>query len=129
MTTVLDEEDENLANFLESEVLSVSEQEEEVKAKRVRVDEEDKKQSVAKRMETGLLTKIPPELFPHILKFLSSEDLMLCSLVCRFLNYASSDEFLWRRLSVFFSIYFYLFFNMFVAIFSTFTGWLLQTAF
>ncbi|GMY33620.1 F-box protein SKIP31 isoform X2 [Fagus crenata] len=98
MTTVLDEEDENLANFLESEVLSVSEQEEEVKAKRVRVDEEDKKQSVAKRMETGLLTKIPPELFPHILKFLSSEDLMLCSLVCRFLNYASSDEFLWRRL-------------------------------
>uniref|UniRef100_A0A2N9FFB2 F-box domain-containing protein n=1 Tax=Fagus sylvatica TaxID=28930 RepID=A0A2N9FFB2_FAGSY len=99
MTTVLDEEDENLANFLESEVLSVSEQEEEVKAKRVRVDEEDKKQSVAKRMETGLLTKIPPELFPHILKFLSSEDLMLCSLVCRFLNYASSDEFLWRRLS------------------------------
>ena len=29
--------------------------------------------SVLKRIGTGLFSKIPPELFPHILKFLSSE--------------------------------------------------------
>lgn len=51
-----------------------------------------------RRIESGILSKIPPELFPHILKFLSSEDLMACSLTCKFLNYAASDESLWRRL-------------------------------
>ncbi|XP_059444791.1 F-box protein SKIP31 isoform X2 [Corylus avellana] len=119
--SVLDEEDESLAHFLESEVLSeVSDQEdakteEEPKAKRVCVNENENKEeggsssnnnnnnnsrsrSVLKRIETGLFSKIPPELFPHILKFLSSEDLVACSLVCRFLNNAASDEFLWRRL-------------------------------
>ncbi|CAL5322264.1 unnamed protein product [Camellia sinensis] len=51
-----------------------------------------------RRMETGFFSKIPPELFHHILKFLSSEDLVSCALVCRFLNFAASDESLWRRL-------------------------------
>ncbi|KAL2544373.1 F-box protein SKIP31 [Forsythia ovata] len=50
------------------------------------------------RIETGVCSKVPTELFHHILKFLSSEDLIACSLVCRFLNYAASDESLWRRL-------------------------------
>lgn len=85
----------------------------ESKAKRMRVaedkTEEDPKfhknpedrgasSSSSSRIETGIFCKIPPELFPHILKFLSSEDLIACSLVCRFLNYAASDESLWRRL-------------------------------
>ncbi|KAL2348749.1 hypothetical protein Fmac_002749 [Flemingia macrophylla] len=121
--TLSDDEDENLAQFLESEVLSeVSDKEEETveesKAKRKRVEEAETtkpKQSsdslpvpksnnvvtngaVPRRIETGCFSKIPPELFHHILKFLSSEDLVSCSLVCRFLNYAASDEALWRRL-------------------------------
>ncbi|KAF5949046.1 hypothetical protein HYC85_015003 [Camellia sinensis] len=58
-----------------------------------------------RRMETGFFSKIPPELFHHILKFLSSErfggfmiwDLVSCALVCRFLNFAASNESLWRR--------------------------------
>ncbi|KAL2902148.1 F-box protein SKIP31 [Bienertia sinuspersici] len=50
------------------------------------------------RIETGMLSKIPPELFQHILKFLSSEDLFSCSRVCKFLNSVSSEESLWRRL-------------------------------
>lgn len=49
-------------------------------------------------IETGILSKIPPELLHHILKFLSSEDLVACSLVCKFLNGVASDESLWRRL-------------------------------
>ncbi|XP_031482352.1 F-box protein SKIP31 [Nymphaea colorata] len=51
-----------------------------------------------KYIMSGMFSKIPPELFRHILKFLSSEDLVACALVCRFLNFAASDEFLWRRL-------------------------------
>ncbi|KAH6790985.1 hypothetical protein C2S51_005991 [Perilla frutescens var. frutescens] len=51
-----------------------------------------------KRIETGIFIHIPPELLYHILKFLSSEDLVSCSLVCRFMNFAASDESLWRRL-------------------------------
>lgn len=120
----LDEEDENLAHFLESEVLSaVSDQEDEndkePKAKRKRVEEAEStkqgtKQNSAsssepknygvnnavmpRRIETGFFSKIPPELFHNILKFLSSEDLISCSLVCRFLSHAASDEALWRRL-------------------------------
>ncbi|KAL6348339.1 hypothetical protein AAG906_005640 [Vitis piasezkii] len=102
--TVSEDEDENLAHFLESEVLSeASDQEkdavaEQPQAKRLRVDEEGSKRSAPKRIETGIFSKIPPELFHHILKFLSSEDLVACSLVCRFLNCAASDESLWRRL-------------------------------
>ncbi|CAA0812040.1 F-box protein SKIP31 [Striga hermonthica] len=53
---------------------------------------------LSRRIETGFFSQIPPELFFHILKFLSSEDLVSCSLVCRFLNIAASDESLWRRL-------------------------------
>lgn len=127
--TISDEEDEILAKFLESEVLSeVSDQDQEEeeeteeakkeeiepKGKRVRfqeTQEEEKEQNQKKkannnnnnkgeqrRIKSGILSKIPPELFPHILKFLSSEDLIACSLVCRFLNFAASDESLWRRL-------------------------------
>ncbi|MED6182395.1 hypothetical protein PIB30_028139 [Stylosanthes scabra] len=124
--TLSEDEDETLAHFLESEVLSeISDQEEgnsgEPEPKRKRVEEAESskggaKQSlssnsllgpknysvnnevVPRRIETGSFSKVPPELFHHILKFLSSEDLISCSLVCRFLNYAASDEALWRRL-------------------------------
>ncbi|KAL3844397.1 hypothetical protein ACJIZ3_001800 [Penstemon smallii] len=53
---------------------------------------------VPRRIETGIFSQIPPELLYHILKFLSSEDLVSCSLVCRFLNLSAADESLWRRL-------------------------------
>ncbi|XP_052210589.1 F-box protein SKIP31 [Diospyros lotus] len=136
--TISDDEDESLAHFLESEVLSeFSDQEEdEPQTKRLRVaDDAGEGSSVVpssivqfqpppppmsnicvnkdcccgnrdgfherpkpRSIETGFFSKIPSELFHHILKFLSSEDLVSCSLVCRFLNYASSDESLWRRL-------------------------------
>ncbi|KAI4314613.1 hypothetical protein L6164_027501 [Bauhinia variegata] len=120
-----DDEDENLAHFLESEVLSeISDQEienvKEPKAKRQRIVVEEaenakeelkesctsssglKNESIIevkpRRIETGFFSKIPPELFHNILKFLSSEDLISCSLVCTFLSHAASDEALWRRL-------------------------------
>ncbi|XP_038713161.1 F-box protein SKIP31 isoform X2 [Tripterygium wilfordii] len=132
--TTSDEEDEILAQFLESEVLDVSVQdaeaeaeavvkgEEEPKTKRLRMEEpiekgpcssssfpppsimqpqsnnDNSSKIISRRIESGTFSKIPPELFPHILKFLSSEDLVACSLVCRFLNFAASDESLWRRL-------------------------------
>ncbi|KAL1834694.1 F-box protein SKIP31 [Daucus carota subsp. sativus] len=50
------------------------------------------------RIDTGSFSKVPPELFHHILKFLSSEDLVSCSMVCRFLSFVASDESLWRHL-------------------------------
>ncbi|CAN4128008.1 unnamed protein product [Withania somnifera] len=53
---------------------------------------------VPSRIETGILSKVPPELLRHILKFLSPEDLVACTLVCKFLNFAASDESLWRWL-------------------------------
>ncbi|XP_019423724.1 PREDICTED: F-box protein SKIP31 isoform X3 [Lupinus angustifolius] len=120
-----DDEDENLAHFLESEVLSEASDLQEVdnveepKAKRKKVDEAESSKEGAKkstrssselknygvnngtvstRIDTGFFSNIPPELFHRILKFLSSEDLVSCSLVCKFLNYAASDESLWRRL-------------------------------
>ncbi|OIV92918.1 hypothetical protein TanjilG_20580 [Lupinus angustifolius] len=121
-----DDEDENLAHFLESEVLSEAsdlevDNVEEPKAKRKKVDEAESSKEGAKkstrssselknygvnngtvstRIDTGFFSNIPPELFHRILKFLSSEDLVSCSLVCKFLNYAASDESLWRRLVV-----------------------------
>eukprot|EP00252_Welwitschia_mirabilis_P010603 TRINITY_DN2393_c0_g1_i1.p1 TRINITY_DN2393_c0_g1~~TRINITY_DN2393_c0_g1_i1.p1 ORF type:complete len:356 (+),score=72.33 TRINITY_DN2393_c0_g1_i1:180-1247(+) len=49
-------------------------------------------------IEDGYFSRIPVDIIPRILKFLSSEDLITCSLVCRYLNYAASDESLWRRL-------------------------------
>ncbi|XP_021744740.1 F-box protein SKIP31-like isoform X1 [Chenopodium quinoa] len=126
----LDEEEENLAQFLESEVLSeVSDQDEDTNdterpMKRPRTediiretendacdidgDSGSKAESSScstgagiiggLRIETGILSKIPPELFQHVLKFLSSEDLISCSRVCKFLNHAASEESLWRRL-------------------------------
>ncbi|XP_022756458.1 F-box protein SKIP31-like isoform X2 [Durio zibethinus] len=122
--TLSDDEDKFLANFLESELSDEEErQSEEPEAKRLRVGKEDEEEeqkrkgerascsnsnpgqvknnnnrSVPRRIESGTFSKIPPELLPHILKFLSSEDLVTCSLVCSFLNYAASDESLWRRL-------------------------------
>lgn len=116
--TVSDDEDEIFSNYLESEVLSVDQEEEEnePKSKRLRT-ESDKGENlssgksdsdsielknnskiVPRRIDSGILSKVPPELFPHILKFLSSEDLVSCSLVSRFMNHAASDESLWRRL-------------------------------
>ncbi|KAL5539620.1 hypothetical protein UlMin_042306 [Ulmus minor] len=124
--TTLDEDDRNLADFLEFEILSeVSDQYkkelsdgglvcwlqkegnlDEPKPKRIREEAADgdgvSSPSTAtappKRIQTGIFSKIPPELFPHFLKFLSSEDLISCALVCRFLSFAASDESLWRRL-------------------------------
>ncbi|PNX79072.1 F-box protein SKIP31 [Trifolium pratense] len=97
--TFSDDEDENLAQFLESEVLSeVSDKEEEnveePKAKRKRVEEAESNNQgtkqcsgssselknfavcnpgVPRRIESGFFSKVPPELYHHILKFLSSE--------------------------------------------------------
>ncbi|KAK6263426.1 hypothetical protein QUC31_009242 [Theobroma cacao] len=126
--TLSDDEDKFLANFLESELSNEEERElEEPEAKRLRGGKDDEEEepkrkgegascsnpnpdsgpgqvknnssiSVSRRIESGTFSKIPPELFPHILKFLSSEDLVSCSLVCSFLNYAAADESLWRRL-------------------------------
>ncbi|CAH8278220.1 unnamed protein product [Arabidopsis lyrata] len=114
--SVSDEEDECFARFLESEVSSVEDKEEtkEPEAKRQRIekaetkalekDDEDQKEdgnkdrTGEKRIESGVFSNVPTELFRHILKFLSSEDLVSCSLVCKFLNFAAADESLWRRL-------------------------------
>lgn len=127
-----DEEDENLAQFLESEVLSrdSDQDEEDIEererpAKRLCRDDgslDDRNEIVdrtniassskvvgncsnsnvikmeIKRIEGGILSKVPPELFLHILKFLSSEDLISCSQVCKFMSHVASDESLWRRL-------------------------------
>lgn len=54
--------------------------------------------AVAPQIDTGMFSSVPPELFLQIFKFLSSEDLISCALVCRFMNAAASDETLWRRL-------------------------------
>ncbi|XVF52229.1 hypothetical protein PTKIN_Ptkin05aG0002400 [Pterospermum kingtungense] len=121
--TLSDDEDKFLANFLESELSDEEEREsEEPEAKRLCVGKEEEEEEQkrkgeeascsnsntvqlknnnnrsVRRIESETFSKIPPELFPHILKFLSSEDLVSCSLVCNFLNYAASDESLWRRL-------------------------------
>ncbi|VVB08045.1 unnamed protein product [Arabis nemorensis] len=107
-----DEEDECFARFLESEVSSVEEEEEtqEPEAKRQRIEKDkvekvgdekedgNKDRNGGQRIESGVFSQVPTELFRHILKFLSSEDLVSCSLVCKFLNFAASDESLWRRL-------------------------------
>ncbi|KAK1273084.1 F-box protein SKIP31 [Acorus gramineus] len=111
MASPEDREDEMLAQFLESEILSESstEDDEEIKrpSKQPRLGSTSSPWGSSSsgnsggdgvRTENGTFTKIPPELFHHILKFLSSEDLISCSLVCRFLNFAASDESLWRRL-------------------------------
>lgn len=58
----------------------------------------DNMRQVPSRIDTGILSKVPPELLRHILKFLSPEDLVACTMVCKFLNFAASDESLWRWL-------------------------------
>ncbi|KAD0195986.1 hypothetical protein E3N88_44651 [Mikania micrantha] len=88
--TVSDDEDENLAQFLESEVLSEVSDQEDAKSekedvrpvKRLRLEENGK----------GCLLIISDV---YLEKW---QDLVACSLVCKFLNFASSDESLWRRL-------------------------------
>ncbi|XVE99975.1 hypothetical protein REPUB_Repub03eG0246300 [Reevesia pubescens] len=90
--TLSDEEDELLANFLESELSDENPNPGQLKNNNDR--------SLPRRIESETSSKISLELFPHILKFLSSEDLVSCSLVCSFLNFAASDEFLWRRLEM-----------------------------
>ncbi|XP_072966307.1 F-box protein SKIP31 [Typha angustifolia] len=92
------EDDEVLAHFLESQILSGPPEPDQEAAKRQRLDGEGSHQRSRAQIDTSLFSKIPPELFHHILKFLSSEDLISCSLVCRFMNLAASDESLWRRL-------------------------------
>ncbi|WOL13204.1 F-box protein SKIP31 isoform X3 [Canna indica] len=74
-------------------------------SKRTRVEEESSQRQnwnrapfALRQIETGIFSKIPPELFHHIFKFLSSEDLIACALVCKFMNFVASDESLWRRL-------------------------------
>lgn len=57
-----------------------------------------KGKALAPQIDTGMFSNIPPELFLQIFKFLSSEDLISCALVCRFMNAVASDETLWRRL-------------------------------
>ncbi|KAM7269016.1 hypothetical protein ACFE04_024513 [Oxalis oulophora] len=101
--TISDDDDESLAQFLESEVLSQlpdsdeedADVEDQPKSKRLKEIDNNNNNN---RIESGALSKVPPELFIHILKFLSCEDLISCSSVCKFLNYAVSDETLWRRL-------------------------------
>ncbi|ONK58873.1 uncharacterized protein A4U43_C08F610 [Asparagus officinalis] len=94
-----DADDQLLADFLESEILSVSSadnDQDEKPPKRLRIEEGSSNRS--SRIDSGSFSKIPPEIFHHIFKFLSSEDLISCSHVCRFMNFAASDERLWRRL-------------------------------
>ncbi|KAI7732444.1 hypothetical protein M8C21_010792 [Ambrosia artemisiifolia] len=76
--TLSEDEDESLAHFLESEVLSeVSDQEDEKPSKRLRVDQNGVVSKYPRRIDDGFFSLIPPELFPHILKFLSSECVMI----------------------------------------------------
>ncbi|CAL9071188.1 unnamed protein product [Musa textilis] len=109
-----DDDDDVLASFLESEILSGDQEETSAAraSKRPRIEEESSRQEIRDRasrltpppplpprqIETGIFGKIPPELFHHIFKFLSSEDLTSCALVCKFMSFAASDESLWRRL-------------------------------
>lgn len=128
LMSISDDDDGVLAHFLESEVLSeVSDQEEDSKrmekrpSKMMRAEHDSLENrnnnmdgdsglrsnnnannnaysTSAKRINSGILSKVPPELFYHIFKFLSSEDLFSCSQVCKFMNDAASVESLWRQL-------------------------------
>ncbi|KAL4376139.1 hypothetical protein GQ457_02G030740 [Hibiscus cannabinus] len=49
-----------------------------------------------RNIESDSFSKIPPDLFSHILKHLSPDDLVSCSLVCSSLNFVASDESLYR---------------------------------
>lgn len=77
---------------------SGSEGEQKKKVRREEKRRQAKGKAVAPQIDTGMFSNIPPELFLQIFKFLSSEDLISCALVCRFMNAAASDETLWRRL-------------------------------
>ncbi|OEL31136.1 F-box protein SKIP31 [Dichanthelium oligosanthes] len=77
---------------------SGSEGEQNKRARREAKSRQAKGKAVAPQIDTGMFSSIPPELFLQIFKFLSSEDLISCALVCRFMNAAASDETLWRRL-------------------------------
>ncbi|XP_078173216.1 F-box family protein isoform X1 [Carex rostrata] len=98
-----DGDDELLASLLESELVSDAsdneqqegENDEQRQLKKQRLE---RGESSSVQIDTGLFGKIPPELFHHIFKFLSSEDLISCTFVCRFMSFAASDDTLWRRL-------------------------------
>lgn len=77
---------------------SGSEEEQNKRMRREEKRRQAKGKAVAPQIDTGMFSSIPPELFLQIFKFLSSEDLISCALVCRFMNAAASDETLWRRL-------------------------------
>ncbi|KAA8521076.1 hypothetical protein F0562_011771 [Nyssa sinensis] len=109
--TVSEDEDEGLAYFLESEVLSeVSDQEEakreeeealvEPKPKRFRLENDnDEENSIT---PSPIQFQAPSSSKTKIIISNTNDsgdsDLVACSLVCTFLNYAASDESLWRRL-------------------------------
>ncbi|MCO5567134.1 hypothetical protein L7F22_020820 [Adiantum nelumboides] len=95
------EDDDNLlAEYLEAEVLSsdsgLSDDGDEA------FERLSKRHCVERTLEatidSGNFSRIPLELVQNILKFLSSEDLVTCAVVCQFLRKVASDESLWRRL-------------------------------
>eukprot|EP00252_Welwitschia_mirabilis_P015716 TRINITY_DN3480_c0_g1_i1.p1 TRINITY_DN3480_c0_g1~~TRINITY_DN3480_c0_g1_i1.p1 ORF type:complete len:386 (+),score=70.61 TRINITY_DN3480_c0_g1_i1:111-1160(+) len=49
-------------------------------------------------IENGPFSKLPIEIFHHIFKFLSSEDLVNCASVCRIMRVTASEESIWQRL-------------------------------
>lgn len=99
-----DDDDDLLAEYLEAEVLSsdsgscspssdYGDEATDRVSKRPRTE-----RGWEATIESGSFSKIPLELFQSILKFLSSEDLVTCAIVCQFLKRVASDESLWRRL-------------------------------
>ncbi|KAG0459314.1 hypothetical protein HPP92_022442 [Vanilla planifolia] len=103
------DDDQLLVDFVESSMLSDGSDQEEMESdmrpsKRPRINEDRSHLArriwvhPATRVEGGVFSNIPSEVLHHILKFLSSEDLISCSKACKFLSTAASDEGLWRRL-------------------------------
>ncbi|XP_039138715.1 F-box protein SKIP31-like [Dioscorea cayenensis subsp. rotundata] len=101
------DEDEVLAHFLELEILSnapLSQDDGEKKAaesieskRPLKKPWDEEIEGYSSRwppspIENGIFGEILPELYHHILKFLSSENLIACSRVCRFMNFVTSDE-------------------------------------
>lgn len=110
-----DDEDQLLVDFVESSMLSGAPDMENIEenrrpSKRTRVEEDCSYQALRNRIpappslpsaawiNSGDFSHIPPEVIHNILKFLSPEDLISCSIACKFMSYAASDEGLWRRL-------------------------------
>ncbi|KAG0457589.1 hypothetical protein HPP92_022746 [Vanilla planifolia] len=103
------DDDQLLVDYVESSMLSDGSDQEEMESdmrpsKRPRINEDRSHLArriwvhPATRVEGGVFSNIPSEVLHHIMKFLSSEDLISCSKACKFLSTAASDEGLWRRL-------------------------------